>query len=327
MTWLWRSLLALVSLAVVVGVLAWIYGPREPVDREISFDPGALPDDLDAWLAAREAAVPALREGAEKRIVWAGDPGAQTPLALVYVHGFSASSEEIRPVPDEVAKRLGANLFFTRLAGHGRDGAAMAEATAGDWVEDMAEAMAIGRRIGARVVVMGTSTGGTLAALAAEDSQLSQDLAGVALISPNFAVNNTAAPLLTAPYVRDWLTRLVGEERSFTPVNAAHAAHWTTRYPSLSVVPMAALVEHVRNLDFGKVQVPAIFVYSEHDAVIVPAAVRDVYEAWGGPKEIHPMVMGPGDDPYSHVLAGDVLSPGQTDRVVTLLSDWAAGLP
>ena len=80
---------------------------------------------------------------AAKRIVWAGAAGQKTPLAVIYVHGFSASAEEIRPVPDEVAKALGANLFYTRLAGHGRSGDAMAEPLAGDWIEDMAEAMAI----------------------------------------------------------------------------------------------------------------------------------------------------------------------------------------
>ena len=69
-----------------------------------------------------------------------------------------------------------------RLAGHGRSGAAMAEPLAGDWIEDMAEAMAIGRRLGDRVVVIATSTGGTLAAIAATDPVLSEGLAGVVLV-------------------------------------------------------------------------------------------------------------------------------------------------
>ena len=86
-------------------------------------------------------------------------------------------------MPEEVARALGANLFFTRLTGHGRTGAAMAEATAEDWLADMAEAMEIGRRLGQRVVVIGTSTGGTLAAIAATDPQLNAGLAGTVLIS------------------------------------------------------------------------------------------------------------------------------------------------
>lgn len=327
MTWLWRSLLGLLSLAIVVGVLGWLYGPREPVDREISYDPSALPEDLDAHLSDAESAVDALRDGAQKRIVWAGEPGVPTPISIVYVHGFSAAAEEIRPVPDDFAKALGANLFFTRLAGHGRDGPAMAEASAGDWVEDMAEAMAIGRRLGDEVIVIGTSTGGTLAALAAHDSQLSQGLAGVVFVSPNFAVNNAATPLLTAPWARDWVPELIGEDRSWTPINEGQAAHWTSAYPTVAIIPMAALVAHVRELDHADVQVPAIFVYSEHDQVILPGAVRQMHDEWGGPKEMHALVMNPGDDPYSHVIAGDILSPGQTEAVVDLLTDWARDLP
>ena len=95
-----------------------------------------------------EQQFPDIRPGAAKRILWAGEKGARTPLAIVYIHGFSGSAEEIRPVPDEVARTLGANLYFSRLAGHGRRPAAMAEPDAGDWIEDMAEAMAIGRRLG-----------------------------------------------------------------------------------------------------------------------------------------------------------------------------------
>ena len=58
---------------------------------------------------------------------------------------------------------LGANLFYTRLTGHGQDGAAMAEGSVNAWINDYAEAMAIGRAIGDKVVVIGTSTGASLA--------------------------------------------------------------------------------------------------------------------------------------------------------------------
>ena len=168
---------ALGRLIVVIFLLIagiWAFAPEEPVDREISFEANDLPVDIPAWLAQRELQFSDIRPEATKRIVWAGVAGQKTPLAVIYVHGFSASAEEIRPVPDEVAKALGANLFYTRLAGHGRSGDAMAEPRAGDWIEDMAEAMAIGRSLGDRVVVIATSTGGTLAAIAATDPVLSE---------------------------------------------------------------------------------------------------------------------------------------------------------
>ena len=138
--WLGRGL---AFLFLTIAAL-WLFVPRPGVDREISFDPARLPADLDAWVQQSEQQFSDIRPGDGKRIIWAGAKGAQTPLSIVYIHGFSASPAEIRPVPDEVARALGANLFFTRLTGHGRTGAAMLDATAEAWLADMAEAMEAG---------------------------------------------------------------------------------------------------------------------------------------------------------------------------------------
>ncbi len=321
------KMLAAVLLALGVVALAVLFlGPREPVDRDVAFDPETLGADLDAWLAAREARVPDLRAGVHKRIHWAGAPGERTPLSIVYLHGFSASSEEIRPVPDKVADALGANLFYTRLSGHGREGAAMAEPVVGDWIEDMAEALAIGRRLGDRVVVIATSTGATLATIAATDPALSESIAGMALVSPNFGLMNRAARLLSLPWARHWVPLLAGADRGFEIQNADHAAFWTSRYPTVATVPLMALVDHVGRLDLSAITVPALFLYSEQDQVVSPDATSKAIEAWGGPTRRGLRVMGPGDDPGSHVIAGDILSPGQTDETARMIVEWAAGL-
>ena len=114
---------------------------------------------IEAEIAASEAQVPNLRPGCEKRIIWAGNAGVQTEFAVLFIHGFSASPEEIRPLPDQVAADLGANLHFTRLTGHGQDGPAMGRATLGAWQADVAEALEIAETIGKRVIVIGCSTG------------------------------------------------------------------------------------------------------------------------------------------------------------------------
>jgi alpha-beta hydrolase superfamily lysophospholipase len=312
--------------AVAVGLLSLIF-PRDGVDRAISFDPGILPDDLDAYLAEDEAKVAdmTLTEGSARRIVWASAPGQKTPLAIIYVHGFSATAEEIRPVPDDVAAAVGANLYFMRLTGHGRDGAAMAKATAGDWVEDMAEAMAIGRRLGDRVVLIATSTGAPLAMIAASDPALAEGLAGIVMISPNFGLRSAAGVILDMPLARYWGPLVAGASRSFTPENPRHAAHWTTEYPTTALFPMAALVREGRNLNVTAITVPALFIYSPADQVIDPARIPPVVAAWGGPTQVEEITVGDGDDPYAHVIAGDILSPGQTAAVTGLILTWIEG--
>ncbi|WP_316014015.1 alpha/beta hydrolase [Roseobacter sp. HKCCA0434] len=311
--------------ALVTGLL--LLGPREPVDGPRLFDEAALTEDLDTYLAAREGRFDDIVPGVEKRIVWAGEPGAQTTLAIVYIHGFSATSQEIRPVPDEVAEALGANLYYTRLAGHGRGAAGMEDGSVPAWRDDYAEAIAIGRRLGERVIVMGVSTGGTVAALGLFDREVAQEeIAGAVMISPNFKVANPAAGLLTLPFARAWVPMVAGEERSFEAANEDHARYWTTTYSTRALLPMAASVQAAGALPFGETRVPALFLFSDDDTVVDHSVTREVAEAWGGPVTIENPELGEGDDPNAHVIAGDILSPGQTDWAVDTIVAWIATL-
>lgn len=132
-----KLLTALLVIAIAAGVL-YLIGPRIAADTTITFNPDSIGPDPGAYLAKREADVPGIREGLAKEIIWA-DPAAKakTPLAIIYIHGFSASKGEVRPLPDKVAAALGANLFYTRLTGHGQDGAAMATASVNAWVSTL----------------------------------------------------------------------------------------------------------------------------------------------------------------------------------------------
>ncbi len=320
--WLGRLLLALI----VLIAAAWLLLPPEPVDTEIAFDTELGAGGLDAHFAAAEARFGDITPGAEKRVVWAAAPGARTDWAVVYLHGFSATSEEIRPVPDLVAQALGANLIYTRLAGHGRGGAAMTEPVAGDWLEDAAEALAAARAAGDRTLVIATSTGGTLAALAAVHPDLKDQLDAIAFVSPNFGIVNAAATVLTWPGVRWWGPLIAGRERSFQPMNAEHEAFWTTRYPTVALLPMAALVAHTYAQDFSEAGVAALFLFSDADAVVSAAAIRDVAARWGGAADLDALTLPPGNDPYNHVIAGDILSPGMTTPVAKQITGWVQSL-
>ncbi len=320
----WLIYLAVVSLLTVVVI--WIFGPREPADLTHDFDPADMGEDLDAYFTAQESRFADLRGGVEKRVVWAGQIGERSDWVVVYIHGFSATSEEIRPVPDRLAERLGANLVFTRLQGHGRSNDAMGEATVEGWMTDLAEALEAARRVGDRILVLSNSTGGTLSAAAALDADLNRNVAGYVFFSPNFAINNPLAPALTWPAARYWMPLIAGRRYSFETRSPEQEKYWTTEYPSVAVFPMAALVQKVRSLDFGAAQTPALIWYSPNDQVVRADAIDKVAAAWGGPKDIVNPELGPGDDPFEHVLAGAIMSPGQTDTVVDALLAWVEGL-
>ena len=302
----------------VLVLLIWAFAPRESG----RFDPpeiAALPEDLDAWLYQQESGI---RPEVSRRIVWAGRTGVKTPVALVYLHGFSASSQEVRPVPDLVAAWRGSNLYYARLSGHGLDGESLAAARVADWARDVAEAVAIGRQIGEKVVLMGTSTGGTLAAQAARDPVLGPQIDGVVLISPNFGIKVRGAFVLNLPLARYWLPMIAGRERCMTPKNEKHREYWTSCYPTVALLPMAALVVAANRGDYADATQPLLALWSDSDRVVDAEATKRILTEWGGEVTRAPVVVGPGDDASTHLIAGDVMSPGQTAPVATRINGW-----
>ena len=322
-----RRVIRQVVLCLVALVAAMVvFGPYEDVDLTAEFDESVLSGGVSAYFTAEEAQFDDITPGAEKRVIWQGAAEASTPLAVLYVHGFSATAQEIRPVPDLVADGLGANLIYTRLTGHGRTGAAMADATVADWMADVAEGLAAARQVGEQVLIVSTSTGGTLAAAVAADPVLSRDVAGIVMVSPNFGINNPLAPLLTFPAARAWVPMIAGQERSFEPRTAQQEVFWTTRYPTVATLPMAALVKEVGALDLSGTAIPALFIYSDADTVVRPDKTAEMVARWGGPVQVAQPDLGPEDDPDAHVIAGDILSPGQTAWAAQTILSWAEGL-
>jgi pimeloyl-ACP methyl ester carboxylesterase len=278
-------------------------------------------DGIEAGLADGESIFTDIRPGLAKEIVWA-DPAAKTrtALAIVYIHGFSASKGEVRPLPDHLAKALGANLFFTRLAGHGRSSNAMAEASVTDWQQDMCEALDIAALLGDKTLIVATSTGATLATWALSRPELAARVKGAVFLGPNFRIRGRGAFLLTAPFAQISARLILGRRRTFVPLNALHAAYWTTDYPVTALLPMASLVAQVRALHFEGIGTPTLFIQSPGDQIVDARQTSAVAARWGGAATmLDPGAVG---DPYAHVAAGDALSPKTTNRLASDIVDW-----
>jgi pimeloyl-ACP methyl ester carboxylesterase len=313
--------------AIVVAILtlllcgAWLFGPRTVVDTTITFDPKAIGDDLDAYLERVEGKVPGIQPNQHKEIVWADpDKPARTPIAIVYIHGFSASPGEMRPLPDIIAKNLGANLFLTRLFGHGTTTDAMVDVSVNAWVNDFAEALAIGERLGDRVVIIGTSTGGALTTWAIAQPASRDRVAAVILCSPNYGVQAAGSSLLTLPFARQLARLVMGETRTFEPGTDLQRLYWTTTYPVDAILPMAETVRLAVNAPVEQTKIPALFLISPEDKVVDPDITRRMAERWGAAREL--VEIPDVEDPSRHVLAGDAMSPGTTGSVAKLASEW-----
>jgi len=318
-----RLLSVILAIAIALGAL-WLSAPRLVWPDAASLqapEPGA---ELDAWLAAREGVFDDIMPGTEKVIRWAGAPGARTPLAVVYLHGFSATRQEISPLPEQVAEGLGANLFLTRLAGHGRGGAALGAARVEDWALDLAEAMAVGRRLGERVVLIGTSTGGSIAALAALDPAYRADIAAIVAFAPNFGLMAGQVWMLDLPWAQSWLPVVMGRERSWEAPDPLSALYWTTAYPTEAIFPMRAVQRAAAAADHAAANVPILVFFAAGDQVVDPAATAGVVARWGARADA--VLVTDAADPDQHILAGDLRSPATTAPLVAQTLDWLGDL-
>ena len=79
-----------------------------------------------------------ITEGTRRKIVWENPKNPKkTPLAVLSLHGFSATRKEIEPLPQMLAKDLGANLYLNRLPAHGQKGDLFSGVSYQDWVKDV----------------------------------------------------------------------------------------------------------------------------------------------------------------------------------------------
>ncbi|WP_394235152.1 alpha/beta hydrolase [Pseudomonas anguilliseptica] len=318
-----KKALPFCALTLALLAVAFSLGPVPTVDTQLT--PIQLPADLDRYLAETEARYPDITPGAEKTIVWAHPDQRQTDLAIIYLHGYSATRQETAPLSNQLAKQLGANLFYTRLNGHGRSSAAMAEASVHDWLQDSQEALQIGQRLGKQVLVIGTSTGATLATWLALQGDNPQVLAYI-MVSPNFAPKDPAATVLTWPWATHFVPLLLGPEHQWQPRNAEQARFWTHRYPVQALLPMMALVKYVREQPLEQISTPVLTIYSADDQVVSPDEIKAAFTRFGS---AHKQLIALEDtqDPSHHVLAGDILSPRDTARVSLAIMQFLKALP
>lgn len=321
MVFLKRFLLALLA-SFILLLLVIFFGPT--VDTSVTLTDKTLPDDIEAYLEQTESQFDDLTPNTEKNIVWAGEPGEKTPLSVVYLHGFSATRQETAPLTEQVGRALGANVFNTRFTGHGRSNEAMLEGSVNAWMNDAHEAMAIGRRLGDKVVVIGVSTGGTAASwIAANDPA---DIEALILMSPNFGPKDSRSGILTWPWGRQLAEAIIGPERSWTPDNEDHARYWTYEYPTPAILPMAGLVAATQDIDLSTINAPSLWIYSDNDRVLNTEAIRAAYQRIGSVRK-EAIVVNDSQDRSQHVLAGDILSPNTTDRLTDVIVQFIQAKP
>ena len=296
-----------IGLALVIAVA--LLGPR--VNMDISLDKVILPNNLDLYLSESESRFDDITQGTEKVIMWAGTPGEKTAISIVSFHGFSATRQELSPLADTVAKSLNANLFYTRIAGHGRGADGMVDGSVNGWANDANEALEIGRRLGNKVILIGTSTGSTLATWLALQST-NTDLSAMILLSPNFYSADSNMSMLLWPWGQHIAEALIGKVRHWESKNPLHEKYWANDYATSSILPLMGLLKIVNDADIENINTPTQMIYSSKDKTISVPAVIDTFARLGS-KQKQLVEFNATEDPDFHALAGYLMSPSSTE--------------
>jgi alpha-beta hydrolase superfamily lysophospholipase len=296
-------------------VVLYLSGPRVVLDTTVHPQTTDLPDDLDQHLRAAESRYSDITPGAEKTVVWADPQRRQrTPVAFVYLHGFSATRQESVPVPGDIAAHFNSNIYYARLAGNGRSDDALAQGSVNKWVNDVAEALAVAERLGEKTVIIGCSTGASLAWWAAHQPLLSERVSAMVFLSPNFGVADPRASVLLMPWGA-WLARLVvGQYRESEPISEAHAAYWTNRYPISALLPMMGMVKLAMRYPAQHCKVPVHVTYSTNDDTVSVEKIKEFCALLPANCETLEITQPAGAS--QHVIVGDILAP-ENNRTVT----------
>ena len=83
---------------------------------------------------------------------------------------------------------------------------------------------------------------------------------------------------------------------------------------------MTSFLSIVEGIDKSGIATPALFIYSNEDAVVVPKVTATVAQQWGGPTKT--VIVTSSEDTYNHVIAGDIMSPGNNFLAVQAIVSW-----
>lgn len=252
-----------------------------------------------------------IKSNNEARIVWADSAHQPTEYAIVYLHGFSASQMEGAPIHEQIAKTFHCNLYLARLAEHGIDTTEdLINLTAEKYWESTKFAYAIGKKLGKKVIIMSTSTGGTLSLQLAAAYP---EIAGLIMYSPNIAINNPAAPLLNNPWGLQ-IARIVkgGNYANIPFKHPDYPKYWNTHYRLESTVALQNLIEATMTKEtFEKVHQPTLVLYyykdeAHQDNVVKVSAIKSMLGSISTPDALKKGVAIPNAE--NHVLASPLVS-------------------
>ncbi len=143
--YLWLSFLKGV---IVTLILIWIFNIASLLGKsDLIFKEVFIPSDigLDIYLKNSEISLGDVPEEAQKKIIWSNAKKNKTEIAIAFLPGFSTTNFQQKEFFDKLSKELDANIFLSRLSGHGREYPGSKQMSAENYLKDTSEAIEIAK--------------------------------------------------------------------------------------------------------------------------------------------------------------------------------------
>ncbi|MCY1722532.1 alpha/beta fold hydrolase [Prolixibacteraceae bacterium Z1-6] len=234
------------GIVILLAIVVYLLGPKPPkpeINKDLPSISASI-GNIESFVQKKEAAF-SIKPDNESRIFWEKDSVKErTDYCVLYLHGFSASWYEGYPAHVNFAKKFGCNLYIPRLHDHGLETEdALIDMTPDKLWRSAKEALMVARTLGKKVIIMGTSTGGTLALKLAADFPEYVD--GIILYSPNIRINNSTAFMLSKPWGLQIGRKVMHSKYRVTDEDfeSKGCQYWNCKYRMEAVVYLQQLVE------------------------------------------------------------------------------------
>ena len=226
-------------------------------------------DDINQQETATESAAPFLLI-----------PENSNGFGALVIHGLLASPAEIRDYAEQLLVQ-GYTVLGIRLKGHGTSPYDLQKQKYEDWFASVNRGLKILTAYCENVVLVGFSTGGSLALkLATENDE--QVIAVVAISVPITYVEKS---FLFVPFLHganqlvNWVTSLEGVK----PFVANDAEHKSINYKNIPVKCLNELRRLKNDVEgfLTKITIPTLIVYSDEDPVVNPESATFIFEKLG----------------------------------------------
>lgn len=267
----------------IIVMMSWMLWISPQLSAQSSSDYSL--ETIEQWIQEQESKVPDLKTDNNAMISWSGESGVQTDIAFVYLHGFGASRMEAEPVVSKLAEEYNANVYYSRLKGHGRSGVeGFEELTKEKYLDSAEDALKVGRLLGKKIVLISTSTGGTLSLHLASKHK---DIAGLLLYSPFVGLKNPMMGQITTPKGREMFKSMIGGEVQHMDRKEPENKYWSTEYHINAYVALIGMLQETMTKEtFEAVTCPVFLAYyykneEEQDQVVSVAAMLSMFDQLG----------------------------------------------